>query len=67
MDSLREPSAGFWIHPDVIRQDASTTFERGLALYRTGKVLDFDMEPLDDHWQLFGEVQACALSLRVEH
>lgn len=61
MDSLREPSAGFWIDPDVIRQDASaTTFQRGLALYRTGKVLDFDMEPLDDHWQLFGEVQGSA-------
>ena len=56
---LTPPSA--WIPFAVIEQGVNqVTWQRGQALFDAQAVLDFDIEPLDEHWQVFGQVQGSA-------
>ncbi|MGS0754182.1 DEAD/DEAH box helicase [Roseateles sp. GG27B] len=50
---------GLWFSPQSWQQQVDgSSWTRGLALYRSNKVLSLDIEQLDDErWLLFGEVQ----------
>lgn len=50
-----------WIPFSVIEKGVGqTTWQRGQELLDDEAVLSFNIEPLDDHWQVFGEVQGRA-------
>ncbi|GAB3358797.1 MULTISPECIES: DEAD/DEAH box helicase [Giesbergeria] len=50
-----------WIPLTTIAHGAGhSTGQRGQELYRQGAILAFDIEALDDHWQVFGQVQGSA-------
>ena len=51
-------NSGMWFKPQSMQAMVeSSTWTRGLMLYRSQKVLSLDIEPLKDHWLLLGEVQ----------
>ena len=51
-------SSGLWFKPQSLEQLADAgAWTRGLMLYRSQKVLSLDIEPMQDHWLLLGEVQ----------
>ncbi len=59
--SVKTPPLDLWIPLQVIQDGVNTaTWERGQRLFHQGAVVDFDIEPLDEHWQIFGEVQGTA-------
>jgi superfamily II DNA or RNA helicase len=52
------PPPHVWIPLQVIKNGVNqTTWERGQSLFQQRAVVHFDIEPLDEHWQVFGEVQ----------
>ncbi len=54
-DALRN---GLWFDPRSLeKQSDSGAWSRGLALYRSNKVLDMAIQPAGDHWVVSGEVQ----------
>jgi superfamily II DNA or RNA helicase len=49
---------GLWFDVDSLREKADdVTFLRGLGLFRGQKVLSLEIEPMQGHWLLLGEVQ----------
>ncbi|WP_414707491.1 SNF2-related protein [Rhodoferax sp. UBA5149] len=49
---------GLWFNPQSLLPLADAgAWTRGLMLYRNQKVLSLDIEPLQNHWLLLGEVQ----------
>ncbi|WP_366557545.1 DEAD/DEAH box helicase [Rhodoferax sp.] len=51
-------SPGLWFKPQSLQPMADAgAWTRGLMLYRSQKVLGLDIEPMQDHWLLLGEVQ----------
>ena len=47
-----------WFKPQSLQALADAgAWTRGLMLYRSQKVLSLDIEPLQDHWLVLGEVQ----------
>jgi superfamily II DNA or RNA helicase len=49
---------GPWFNPASLQPLADAgAWTRGLLLYRNQQVLSLDIEPLQDHWLLLGEVQ----------
>ena len=52
------PRNGLWFDPRSLeKQSDSGAWSRGLALYRSNKVLDMTIQPAGDHWVVAGEVQ----------
>ena len=55
------PPPNLWIPLQVIKNRVShTTWGRGQGLFEKQAVVDFDIEALDEHWQVFGQVQGSA-------
>jgi len=51
-------ASSLWFDIESLRaQVDDVTFLRGLLLYRSQKVLSLDIEPMETHWLLLGEVQ----------
>ena len=51
-------STGLWFDPASLQEQCERqTFERGLALLRTQQVYSLDIERMEDHWVLLGQVQ----------
>jgi len=49
---------GLWFDPRSLeKQSSAGAWSRGLMLYRNQKVLSLEIDPLEDHWLLLGEVQ----------
>ncbi len=49
---------GLWFPPQSLQPLVEAgTWTRGLLLYRNQKVLSLDIDPMEDHWLLQGEVQ----------
>ena len=49
---------GLWFQPQSLQALVEAgAWTRGLMLYRNQKVLSLDIEPMQDHWLLLGEVQ----------
>ena len=49
---------GVWFDPRSLEQQSdSDAWSRGLALYRSNKVLDMTIQPAGNHWVVSGEVQ----------
>ena len=47
-----------WFKPQSLQERANAgAWTRGLMLYRSQKVLKLELEPMQDHWLLLGEVQ----------
>jgi superfamily II DNA or RNA helicase len=58
VDSSQRLNAGLWFDPRSLLQLCDdATYSRGMALYIGQKVLHLAIEPMDDHWLLFGDVQ----------
>ena len=52
------PSRALWFDASSLEPlSGAGAWARGLPLYRGQKVLQLDIEPLEDHWLLLGEVQ----------
>ena len=49
---------GLWLDlASLVQQCDNATYARGLELYRNQKVLNIELEPIDDYWLLEGDVQ----------
>ncbi len=58
MKSFQRPNPGLWFDPrSLLLHSDEATYSRGMALYIGQHVLYLDVQPMGDHWLLFGEVQ----------
>ena len=58
MHSMQRLNSGLWFDPRALLQlSDDATYRRGMALYVGQKVLSLEIEPLDGHWLLRGDVQ----------
>ena len=60
MQSFQQ-APGLWLDlASLVQQCNATTYARALELYRTQRVLDLSIEPLNDVWLLLAKVQGSA-------